>query len=94
MSLHVRLAYGHWPEHAIDHFPTVALKSHDVLFALSMAFAMFGAIPLWVVFLCFRRLRLSFLEHVLQVVLFLVGWFIHFFLDASPGGEWMTWCYD
>jgi len=94
MSLHVRVSFGKWPEHAVHHFSSVSLQVHQLVFVLSMFFAMFGAIPLWLLFLCFRSLRLKLPEHLLQVVSFVVGWSIHYFLYASPGGEWMTWCYD
>src|SRR5712671_6882761 len=94
MSLHVRASFGKWPQQSVHHFDSVSLQIHQLVFLLSTFFALFGAIPLWLLSLCFRSLRLLFRNHFLQVVLFIAGWSVHFFLYSSSGGEWMTWYFD
>jgi hypothetical protein len=94
MSLHVRHAYGGWPDHAIDNFPAGLLEMHFFLFFAATAFAMLVAIPLWIVCVCIRSLRLTFHEHLLQVGTFIGTSALYVAVITYFPGMWLTWFLD
>ena len=93
VSLHVRYHYGGWPDHAIDNFPAGLLGIHYLFFLGSMIFAAVGAIPVWILCVCIRPLRLTVAEHFLQTLIFILAWGLHI-LVISGAGKSLTWLLD
>jgi hypothetical protein len=76
MGLHIRLGLGHWPKPMVENYQTVAFRIHEGTFLVVMLFTVFAAVPLWGVFLCFRRLRLSWRTHIAQALTYSLGWLV------------------
>ena len=74
LALHVRLALGHWPKPMAESYSSPAFNLHTELVVCFGMFTAWGAIPLWLLFLCFRRFRFSRRMHLFQAGMFVVGW--------------------
>jgi len=95
MALHVRLSMGRWPNDALeikDMSPGLAL--HDFVFAAMLLFGGFGAVPLWLILLCFRPLRISARTHVIQAGVLLLGTLTLWGGMMSLPPECVTWFLD
>src|SRR5262245_53795785 len=91
MGLHVRLGLGHWPRPMWENYQTLPYRIHEGAFLIILLFTVFAAIPLWIVFLCIRRLRLSWRSHIAQVVVYGLGWLVILVAgkhDPTPFTEW------
>ena len=76
LAVHVRLGLGHWPKPMVEDYHTLACKLHDDIIGCMFLFSVYAALPLWLIFLCFRRLRISLGVHILQFVVFGCGWLV------------------
>lgn len=74
LGMHVRLGLGHWPQPMVDKYTTAAFSFHTQAVIGLALFTMYGAGPLWLLLLCFRRVRASARLHLLQAGIYLVGW--------------------
>lgn len=88
---HTRLALGHWPipHTAYDLGPLHDI--HNILFGLLYLFAVYGAIPLWLLCLLFPRLRPGLRECCIQTSVFLGSWAIIVlaaYLDPTTFTKW------
>jgi hypothetical protein len=91
LAAHVRLGLGHWPMPMLESYATTAYSRHVQVFVWFARFAVYGAIPLWIVALCFRRFRISLKTHLIQAVVYVAGWvFIGIYGMVDPGSfaEW------
>jgi hypothetical protein len=91
MAVHVRLGLGHWPKPMVEDYRTLAYKIHDDMIGCVFLFGIYVALPLWLIFLCFRRLRLSLAVHLLQLLVFGCGWLAIYFAgkyDPTTFSEW------
>ena len=91
MGLHIRLGLGHWPKPMVENYQTLAFRIHEGAFFVVMLFTVFAAVPLWVVFLCFRRLRLSWRAHAAQALTYGLGWLVILVagkLDPTTFTDW------
>lgn len=74
LAMHVRLGLGRWPRPMWDKYATAAFEAHfHVLQAVGLA-TVYGAIPIWFLLLCFRRFRGTLKLHLLQAVVYGLGW--------------------
>ena len=90
MAVHIRLALGRWPNFGED-CNTTLFRIHELVLGGVMLFAVFAAVPLWSLFLCFRSFRISWRTHALQALVFVVGWlliFSSFKWDPTPFTYW------
>ena len=91
MGLHLRLGLGHWPKPMIENYETLAFRIHEIAFYLLLLFTVFAAVLLWLVFLCFRRLRLSWRVHIAQALTYSLGWLVLLVVgkyDPTTFTEW------
>ena len=96
MALHVRLSFGRWPMDAIESKDmTPGMHLHDLIFTMTFLLGAFAAGPLWLITLCFRKLRISASVHVVQAVILRLGLFV---IWAGPfelfPAEWVVWFLD
>jgi len=95
MALHIRLSMGGWPNDALeikDMSPGLAL--HDFFFDVMFLFGGFAAVPLWLILLCFRPLRISARIHVIQAGILFLGLFMLWGGMVNLPPEWVTWFLD
>ncbi len=90
----VRLALGHWPMEAVDHSPTVLLSLHQFLCSVACVLGVFAAIPVWLLLLCFRPVRLGFTSQVVQAVVLGVGWLVFFWGPMVVSPKYLSWFFD
>jgi hypothetical protein len=91
LAVHVRLGLGHWPEPMVEGYDTTAFKLHQWLVFAIGHFAIFLAIPLWPLLLLFKRFRAGVKTHLVQSIVYSVGWLlIYLFLEYDPTSfsEW------
>ena len=93
-ALHVRLALGYWPMDAIDRSPTVSLDLHQFIFAVVFFFGIFAAVPIWLLLLCFRPLRLDMLSHLVQASVLVVGWLVLIWGPMMVPPKYIAWFLD
>src|SRR5438094_849366 len=93
-ALHVRLAFGHWPMEAVDRSPTVLLGLHQFIFAVVFFFAVFAAIPIWLLLLFFRPLRLGAVSHIIQALVLAIGWVALFWGPMVVSPTYVSWLLD
>jgi hypothetical protein len=93
-ALHVRLALGHWPMEAVDHAPTILLGLHQLLCSITLLLGGFGAIPAWLLLLCFPSLRLGIATHLIQATVLAVGLLALFWGPTAVSPEYVSWFLD
>lgn len=74
-----------------EDYLTSAFQVHESILVAIMLFTIFGAVPLWGLLMCFRRLRLSLRTHVAQAVTYGIGWLLILVagkLDPTTFTEW------
>ncbi len=91
MAAHIRTSLGHWPSFG-EECNTVLFRIHEFVLVGIGWFALFLAAPLWVLLLFFRRHRLGWRLHVVQAVIFALGWLLIFVAgkyDPTPFTYWL-----
>ena len=94
MALHVRLGFGHWPDQAVDDFPTAGLMAHDLGFIALMLFAILGAIHIPVTFIHHRELRVRLRVVLSQALMYALGWILLFLVTEYAPARFVTWFTD
>jgi hypothetical protein len=92
LAAHVRIGLGHWPTSIIENYRTTAYSLHVKSFFWIGLFAVYAAIPLWLVSLCFRVFRISLRTHLIQAGVYAVGWAfvaLYAFVDPYKFVEWL-----
>lgn len=85
LAIHVRLGLGHWPEHMVEDYDTTAFEVHEWLLFCVAHFALFMAIPLWPLLLLFKRFRAGVRTHLVQSIVYTLGWLlIYLFVRFDP----------
>ena len=74
LAAHVRIALGHWPTPMVESYSSAAFRWHAQGVLCFGIFAAYGALPLWILALCFKRLRRRPGVHLAQLACFLMGW--------------------
>lgn len=95
-GLHLRLVGGAWPdgEWKSLHFTFqehLRLRLHQLVLEAALLFAGGAALPLWLVFLCFRSFRLSAREHGMQVLTAVLGWCALFAAVMLAPSKYLAW---
>jgi hypothetical protein len=95
MAVHVRLSLGHWPTDAIETKDmSLGLAFHEFIWIVMLFLGGFAAVPLWLILLFFRPLRISFQTHVVQaLILALTSFILWGGLSLLPS-HWVTWFID
>jgi hypothetical protein len=91
LAAHVRVGLGHWPASILESYQTTAYSLHVQVFIGIALFAVYAALPLWLVSLCFRMFRISLKTHLIQAGVYAIGWaLIILYAYADPCGfaEW------
>jgi hypothetical protein len=91
LAAHVSIGLGHWPTPMWENYQTIAYTAHEQFFVWFALFTVYAAIPLWLLALCFRPLRISRRTHLLQAGAYAAGWgFIALYATWDPGRftEW------
>ena len=76
VAFHIRLGLGHWPTPMTEDYRTTAFRIHEHALIAVVLFTVYAAGPLWLLFLCFRGLRLSRRTHATQAVVYGLGWLL------------------
>jgi len=90
LAAHIRLALGRWPEFG-EQCHAVSFRIHEFILGGCALFAVFVAGPLWLAFLCFHRFRISWGIHLLQALVYGLGWLLIFLAgkyDPTPFTNW------
>jgi hypothetical protein len=74
MAIHLRLGLGHWPKPMVEDYKTFAFDVHEMILILVGYFAVFIALPLGLILVCFKRFRGPMSLHIRQAATFVVGW--------------------
>jgi hypothetical protein len=94
MAVHVRLGLGHWPTPMTEDYRTIPFRLHEYLLIGILLFSVYAAGPLWLVFLFFRRLRLSRRVHIIQVAVYGFGWLLIFLASRYDPTTFTAWFLD
>ena len=94
MAFHVRLGLGHWPTPMTEDYHTTAFRIHEYALIAILLFAVYAAGPLWLVFLFFRRLRLSWRAHITQAVVYGLGWLLILLASKYDPTTFTDWFLD
>jgi hypothetical protein len=77
-----------------ENYNTQAFSVHFWAIAGLSLFCMYGAPVLWLLLLCFRRLRLSWKVHLLQLGACLAAWGLNWLLIAWDPLRFVEWILD
>jgi hypothetical protein len=91
MAIHIRVGLGHWPKPMVEDYHSVLFQVHKWLLVGCIFFAVFAAIPVWVLLLCFRAFRITLRIHVAQLGIFVLGWLLIFlaaYFDPTTFTDW------
>ena len=94
LAAHVRIVLGHWPKPMWEVYSTFIYEIHQYLFAGIALFTVFGAVPCWLLLLCFQRLRISWRYHLLQAGAYASGWGLIAVYWAWDPGHFLAWYLD
>jgi hypothetical protein len=73
-ALHVRLGLGHWPKPMWENYTTPLTDAHMMVFVVVAFVTVYVAPPLWLVLVCIPRFRGGWRIHLLQLLIYGVGW--------------------
>ena len=94
LALHVRVGLGHWPQPLREGYDTVAFRWHESAFVMSALGAAYGAAPLWLLLLCFRRFRAPLRVHRLQMGTYAAGWLLILAFAKIDPFRFVKWMLD
>jgi magnesium-transporting ATPase (P-type) len=94
LAVHVRVGLGHWPTPMLEHYDTAAYRAHALALIWVIFFTVFAAIPLWLLMLCFRPLRISLKTHLIQAGVYVAGWVLIIMYGAVDPGRFLEWFFD
>lgn len=94
MAFHIRLGLGHWPTPMTENYHTTAFRTHEHVLIAVLLFTVYAAVPLWVVCLCFRRLRLSRRAHVMKAAVYGLGWLLILLASKYDPTTFTEWFLD
>jgi hypothetical protein len=94
LALHVRLGLGHWPTPMREDYRTLAYQLHEQVVVGMAAFAVYAAVPLWILFVCLPWFRISGRVHVVQVFIYLFGWALVAILLYFDPYRFVSWLAD
>jgi hypothetical protein len=94
MAAHVRLGLGHWPTPMTEDYRTLGFRIHEWALIGILMFTVYVAGPLWLVFLFFRRLRLSWRAHLAQLLAYGAGWLLIFLAGKYDPTTFTDWFLD
>ena len=77
-----------------EDYAALAFRIHMVVHWLFFVFAVFLAEPLWLVFLAFRRLRISLRVHAFQALLYGCGWLMIYLAGKYDPTTFTLWWMD
>jgi len=92
LAVHVRLGLGHWPEPMVEDYQTAAFKIHEWVTVALAHFALFMAIPLWPLLLLFKKFRAGVRTHMVQSIIYSVGWLLIYLVirfDPTSFSKWL-----
>lgn len=92
LAVHVRLGLGHWPQSMVEDYHSAAFRVHEWVLEVVAHFAIFLAIPTWPFLLLFKRFRAGVRTHIVQSVVFSVGWILIILIikfDPTPFSHWL-----
>lgn len=73
LAVHFRLGLGHWPVTMHEQYNTAAFDWHRRIVFWFGEFTIYAALPLFLLALCFRPLRISRQTHFVQAGVYLAG---------------------
>ena len=94
LAAHARLGLGHWPTPMVENFETVAYSRHEQVFIWVALFTVYGAIPLWLLSLCFPLFRISLKTHLIQASIYTAGWGLIAIYSVIDPGRFIEWFFD
>jgi hypothetical protein len=95
MALHIRLAFGDWPDHSINRFPDLLLRVHSWAFMVAMLFSFFIApIHLVVTGIHFREMGIRLPRCATYAVVYLAGAMVFILVMAYSPAWFVTWFID
>ena len=94
LAAHVRLGLGHWPRPMWEDYRTPAFDLHWQLLIGVALFAVYGAIPLWILCVAWRRLRTSRHAHIAQAAAYVIGWGLVAGFIALDPFQFVSWFAD
>jgi hypothetical protein len=94
LAVHVRIGLGHWPTPMIENYETTAYNLHMLVFISALLFAVYVAVPLWLISLCFRVFRISLKTHLIQAGVYAVGWALIVLCTLVDPCKFVEWFLD
>ena len=94
LALHVRMGLGHWPKPMIENYGTAAFDWHALTVIGFGVFTTYAAIPLGLLCLCFRPLRITRRTHLIQAGVFAAGWGVVWAYCAWDPQQFVAWYLD
>ena len=74
-----------------EDYHNVIFRIHEWVMIGILLFTVFAAGPLWLIFLCFRKLRLSWSVHLTQALVYGLAWLLIYLagqFDPTTFTEW------
>lgn len=94
LAVHVRLGLGHWPEPMREDYVAPTFQVHMYLLYGTVICALYSVVPVWMLLLCARPLRLSFWTHAMQFAVYAAGWGLIGLFCALDPWRFFTWLAD
>jgi hypothetical protein len=94
LAVHVRAGLGHWPAPMLENYDTPAFRVHGQVLGWVGFLTVLAAIPLWLLMLCFRPLRISLKTHLIQAGVYVAGWVLIYLYVAVDPGRFLEWFLD
>ncbi len=91
LALHVRLGLGHWPVAMVENYDSLLFDLHEWCILIVGMFAVYAAIPLWLLLIAIPSFRSRSRDHLLQFALIVLGWVLiglFFFIDYRGFASW------
>jgi hypothetical protein len=94
LALHVRVGLGHWPRPMWEDYQTLGFQTHQLALLGVGLFAVYAAVPVWILCVSFRRLRASPRVLLVQAGIYLAGWALVAGLIRLDPYQFVTWLVD
>jgi hypothetical protein len=94
MAAHVRLGLGHWPKPMTESYRSAAFTVHETALFIVGLFALYGAVPLYLSLLLFRRHRVTPQFHLKQAAVYILGWILIVLLAKADPTTFTEWLLD
>jgi len=88
------MSVSDWSTPMVENYNTPAYRIHEQVLGWVGLLTVYAAIPLWLLMLCFRPLRISLKAHLIQAGVYVAGWVLIYLYVAVDPWRFMEWFFD